>query len=174
MEAKEAFAIKSAISFSFPWPSISTSLPFMVSCIFAFEVTGGSSRLAVHTTVLLSPLTNQIATTKTLPSPCGYKPNANLPEGEIQKVFGTSKAPGSILVYCVSTLVSEDDETSKYLAPEWQKDAPISVKFDIYCFGMVLLEIVCRRCSIEMNVSSAEGDTSFKLGISMLCSRAVK
>ncbi|KAL2338375.1 hypothetical protein Fmac_012821 [Flemingia macrophylla] len=50
----------------------------------------------------------------------------------------------------------EDDGTSKYLAPEWQKDAPVSVKFDIYSFGMVLLEIVCRRSSMEIDVSSTE------------------
>ncbi|TKY54857.1 G-type lectin S-receptor serine/threonine-protein kinase RLK1 [Spatholobus suberectus] len=55
-----------------------------------------------------------------------------------------------------SRMQKEDDGTSKYLAPEWQKDAPVSVKFDIYSFGMVLLEIVCRRSSIEMNVSSPE------------------
>ncbi|XP_014506682.1 G-type lectin S-receptor-like serine/threonine-protein kinase LECRK3 [Vigna radiata var. radiata] len=55
-----------------------------------------------------------------------------------------------------SRMRKEDDGTSKYLAPEWQKEAPVSVKFDIYSFGMVLLEIVCRRRSIEMNVSSAE------------------
>ncbi|TKY54860.1 G-type lectin S-receptor serine/threonine-protein kinase RLK1 [Spatholobus suberectus] len=55
-----------------------------------------------------------------------------------------------------SRIKKEDDGTSKYLAPEWQKDAPVSVKFDIYSFGMVLLEIVCRRSSIEMNVSSPE------------------
>ncbi|TKY54864.1 G-type lectin S-receptor serine/threonine-protein kinase RLK1 [Spatholobus suberectus] len=55
-----------------------------------------------------------------------------------------------------SRMKKEDDETSKYLAPEWQKDAPVSVKFDIYSFGMVLLEIVCRRSSIEIDVASAE------------------
>ncbi|KAL2338363.1 hypothetical protein Fmac_012809 [Flemingia macrophylla] len=55
-----------------------------------------------------------------------------------------------------SRVKKEDDGTSKYLAPEWQKDAPISVKVDIYSYGMVLLEILCRRSSIEMNVSSAE------------------
>ncbi|XP_047150562.1 G-type lectin S-receptor-like serine/threonine-protein kinase LECRK3 [Vigna umbellata] len=55
-----------------------------------------------------------------------------------------------------SRMRKEDDGTSKYLAPEWQKEAPVSVKFDIYSFGMVLLEIVCRRRSIEMNVSSEE------------------
>ncbi|XP_058732544.1 G-type lectin S-receptor-like serine/threonine-protein kinase LECRK1 [Vicia villosa] len=48
--------------------------------------------------------------------------------------------------------------TSRYLAPEWQKeDTSISVKADIYSFGVVLLEIICRRRSIEMNnISSAD------------------
>ncbi|XP_062147776.1 G-type lectin S-receptor-like serine/threonine-protein kinase LECRK1 [Alnus glutinosa] len=39
-----------------------------------------------------------------------------------------------------------------YLAPEWKKNALISVKADIYSFGIVLLEIVCCRSSIEVNV----------------------
>lgn len=51
---------------------------------------------------------------------------------------------------------ARDDGKSGYLAPEWQKDASVlSVKADIYSFGMVLLEIVCRRSSIDTNVSSA-------------------
>ncbi|KAK2411649.1 G-type lectin S-receptor serine/threonine-protein kinase LECRK1 [Trifolium repens] len=49
-----------------------------------------------------------------------------------------------------------DDDTSRYLAPELQKeDASVSVKADIYSFGVVVLEIICRR-SIEMNISSAD------------------
>ncbi|KAK7347513.1 hypothetical protein VNO80_22045 [Phaseolus coccineus] len=55
-----------------------------------------------------------------------------------------------------SRMRKENDGTRKYSAPEWQKDAPVSVKLDIYSFGMVVLEIVCRRRSIEMNVSSGE------------------
>ncbi|KAK2411652.1 G-type lectin S-receptor serine/threonine-protein kinase LECRK1 [Trifolium repens] len=51
-----------------------------------------------------------------------------------------------------------DDDTSRYLAPELQKeDASVSVKADIYSFGVVLLEITCCRRSIEMNdISSAD------------------
>ncbi|XP_050241055.1 G-type lectin S-receptor-like serine/threonine-protein kinase LECRK1 [Quercus robur] len=46
--------------------------------------------------------------------------------------------------------------TSEYSAPEWQKNALISVKADIYSFGVLLLEIVCCRRSIEVNVLAAD------------------
>jgi hypothetical protein len=46
--------------------------------------------------------------------------------------------------------------TSGYSAPEWQKNAPISVKADIYSFGLMLLEIVCCRSNIEVNVLTAD------------------
>jgi serine/threonine protein kinase len=51
-----------------------------------------------------------------------------------------------------------DDGASRYLAPELQKeDASVSVKADIYSFGVVLLEIIFCRRSIEMNnISSAD------------------
>ncbi|CAI8610316.1 unnamed protein product [Vicia faba] len=51
-----------------------------------------------------------------------------------------------------------DHGSSRYLAPEWQKeDASVSVKSDIYSFGVILLEIICLRRSIEMNnISSAD------------------
>uniref|UniRef100_A0A2N9F0Q2 non-specific serine/threonine protein kinase n=1 Tax=Fagus sylvatica TaxID=28930 RepID=A0A2N9F0Q2_FAGSY len=42
--------------------------------------------------------------------------------------------------------------TSGYSAPEWQKNALISVKSDIYSYGVMLLEIVCCRSNIEVNV----------------------
>ncbi|XP_023905729.2 G-type lectin S-receptor-like serine/threonine-protein kinase LECRK1 [Quercus suber] len=45
---------------------------------------------------------------------------------------------------------------SEYSAPEWQKNALISVEADIYSFGLMLLEIVCCRSSIEVNVSTAD------------------
>ncbi|XP_059431510.1 G-type lectin S-receptor-like serine/threonine-protein kinase LECRK1 [Corylus avellana] len=43
--------------------------------------------------------------------------------------------------------------TRGYLAPEWYKNTPISVKADVYSYGMVLLEILCCRRNIELNVS---------------------
>lgn len=53
----------------------------------------------------------------------------------------------------------EDDGTVKYFAPERQKeDASVSVKADIYSFGVVLLEIICRRRSIEMNNIHSPGE----------------
>ncbi|KAF5481233.1 hypothetical protein F2P56_001901 [Juglans regia] len=43
-----------------------------------------------------------------------------------------------------------------YFAPEWQKNALISAKADTYSFGILLLEIVCCRRSIEVNVPTAD------------------
>ncbi|EOY12350.1 Brassinosteroid insensitive 1-associated receptor kinase 1 precursor [Theobroma cacao] len=42
--------------------------------------------------------------------------------------------------------------TKGYVAPEWFKNTPLTVKVDVYSFGVMLLEIVtCRRCvEIEM------------------------
>ncbi|GMP51663.1 hypothetical protein CsSME_00017807 [Camellia sinensis var. sinensis] len=46
--------------------------------------------------------------------------------------------------------------TRGYLAPEWQRNNPISVKADVYSYGIVLLEIVCCRRNLEVNVSTPE------------------
>ncbi|XP_007048277.2 PREDICTED: G-type lectin S-receptor-like serine/threonine-protein kinase LECRK1 [Theobroma cacao] len=46
--------------------------------------------------------------------------------------------------------------TRGYMAPEWQKNTPISVKADIYSFGIVLLEIVCCRRNLDTTVSKTE------------------
>ncbi|XP_041003408.1 G-type lectin S-receptor-like serine/threonine-protein kinase LECRK1 isoform X2 [Juglans microcarpa x Juglans regia] len=43
-----------------------------------------------------------------------------------------------------------------YFAPEWQKNALISAKADTYSFGILVLEIVCCRRSIEVNVPTAD------------------
>ena len=46
--------------------------------------------------------------------------------------------------------------TRGYVAPEWHKNIPISVKADAYSYGIVLLEIVCCRKNIDVNASAAE------------------
>ncbi|KAL8226809.1 hypothetical protein R6Q57_016641 [Mikania cordata] len=46
--------------------------------------------------------------------------------------------------------------TRGYLAPEWQKNIPISVKVDIFSFGIMLLEIICCRRNLEVRVSNPD------------------
>ncbi|KAL8256158.1 hypothetical protein R6Q59_031225 [Mikania micrantha] len=46
--------------------------------------------------------------------------------------------------------------TRGYLAPEWRKNIPISVKVDIFSFGIVLLEIICCRRNLEVRVSNPD------------------
>ncbi|MED6120280.1 hypothetical protein PIB30_019431 [Stylosanthes scabra] len=46
--------------------------------------------------------------------------------------------------------------TRGYVAPEWQKNIPISVKADVYSYGVVLLEVICCRRNLEVSVSVPE------------------
>ncbi|KAB2033643.1 hypothetical protein ES319_D04G033100v1 [Gossypium barbadense] len=46
--------------------------------------------------------------------------------------------------------------TRGYVAPEWQKNTPISVKVDIYSYGVVLLETLFCRRNLDPNVSKPE------------------
>ncbi|KAM0939739.1 putative protein kinase RLK-Pelle-SD-2b family [Dioscorea sansibarensis] len=46
--------------------------------------------------------------------------------------------------------------TRGYLAPEWRKNVAITVKADVFSFGVVLFEIICCKRSMEME----EGDWS--------------
>ncbi|KAH1038236.1 hypothetical protein J1N35_039979 [Gossypium stocksii] len=43
-----------------------------------------------------------------------------------------------------------------YSAPEWQNSSLVSVKVDVYNFGVILLEIICCRSNIEVQVCSAD------------------
>jgi len=42
--------------------------------------------------------------------------------------------------------------TKGYVAPEWFKNMPITVKVDVYSFGILLLELICCRRSYEPEV----------------------
>ncbi|XP_030470558.1 G-type lectin S-receptor-like serine/threonine-protein kinase LECRK1 [Syzygium oleosum] len=46
--------------------------------------------------------------------------------------------------------------TRGYVAPELQRNAMVSTKADIYSYGVVLLEIVCCRSNMVVDVSSAD------------------
>ncbi|XP_074283868.1 G-type lectin S-receptor-like serine/threonine-protein kinase LECRK1 [Silene latifolia] len=46
--------------------------------------------------------------------------------------------------------------TKGYVAPEWFKNKPVSVKVDVYSFGVLLLEIICCRKCVLMDVSTDE------------------
>jgi serine/threonine protein kinase len=39
--------------------------------------------------------------------------------------------------------------TKGYVAPEWFRNKPITAKVDVYNFGVILLEIICCRKSID-------------------------
>ncbi|XP_048334872.2 G-type lectin S-receptor-like serine/threonine-protein kinase LECRK3 [Ziziphus jujuba] len=54
------------------------------------------------------------------------------------------------------TSVGVEATSIGYFAPEWKKNAFISVKADIYSFGVVLLEIICCRRNIELDVSTPD------------------
>ncbi|XP_062076056.1 G-type lectin S-receptor-like serine/threonine-protein kinase LECRK1 [Humulus lupulus] len=52
------------------------------------------------------------------------------------------------------------EERSRYSAPEWQKNALISVKADVFSFGVVLLETICFKRNKDVKVSG-EGEEMF-------------
>ncbi|KAK9222879.1 hypothetical protein WN944_011319 [Citrus x changshan-huyou] len=43
--------------------------------------------------------------------------------------------------------------TRGYMAPEWSKNTPISMKANVFNYGVVLLEIVCCRRNMEIDPS---------------------
>uniref|UniRef100_A0A803KM10 Non-specific serine/threonine protein kinase n=1 Tax=Chenopodium quinoa TaxID=63459 RepID=A0A803KM10_CHEQI len=43
--------------------------------------------------------------------------------------------------------------TKGYLAPEWFRNKPVTVKVDVYSFGVLLLETICCRRSVCMDIS---------------------
>ncbi|XP_004508501.1 G-type lectin S-receptor-like serine/threonine-protein kinase LECRK1 [Cicer arietinum] len=46
--------------------------------------------------------------------------------------------------------------TRGYMAPEWNKNIPISLKADVYSYGIVLLETLCCRRNLDVNVLEPE------------------
>ncbi|KAM7523556.1 hypothetical protein LguiA_013458 [Lonicera macranthoides] len=46
--------------------------------------------------------------------------------------------------------------TRGYVAPEWHRKLPVTVKADVYSFGIVLLEIISCRRSLDMSLGEEE------------------
>jgi hypothetical protein len=46
--------------------------------------------------------------------------------------------------------------TKGYVAPEWHRKMPVTVKVDVYSFGIVLLEIICCRKSVDFDLREEE------------------
>ncbi|KAG2716298.1 hypothetical protein I3760_03G118000 [Carya illinoinensis] len=46
--------------------------------------------------------------------------------------------------------------TKGYVAPEWHRNLPVTVKVDVYSFGIVLLEIICCRRNADFDLPEEE------------------
>ncbi|KAJ7012451.1 G-type lectin S-receptor-like serine/threonine-protein kinase LECRK3 [Populus alba x Populus x berolinensis] len=46
--------------------------------------------------------------------------------------------------------------TRGYVAPEWFRNMPITAKVDVYSYGIMLLEIICCRKSLDMELVKAD------------------
>ena len=87
---------------------------------------------------------------------CDIKPqNILMDENMCAKIsdFGLSK----LLKLDESKTYTDIRGTRGYVAPEWHRKMSVTVKIDVYSFGIVLLEIICRRKSVDSNVAEEEG-----------------
>lgn len=84
---------------------------------------------------------------------CDIKPeNILLGEDFCSKVsdFGLAKMMGREH----SQVITMVRGTRGYLAPEWVTNRPITVKADVYSFGMVILEIIGGRRNLDMSLEA--------------------
>ncbi|XP_059431453.1 G-type lectin S-receptor-like serine/threonine-protein kinase LECRK1 [Corylus avellana] len=86
---------------------------------------------------------------------CDVKPqNILMDENRCPKIsdFGLAK-----LLKADQTRTFTDIRGTKgYVAPEWHRKRPVTVKVDVYSFGIVLLEIICCRKSVDQNLPEEE------------------
>ncbi|CAO2837217.1 unnamed protein product [Amaranthus hypochondriacus] len=47
--------------------------------------------------------------------------------------------------------------TKGYVAPEWFRNKPVTTKVDVYSFGVLLLEIICCRKNVSIELFEVEG-----------------
>ncbi|POO01294.1 S-receptor-like serine/threonine-protein kinase [Trema orientale] len=70
--------------------------------------------------------------------------------------FGLAKLLGLSQTHTYKTSIRG---TKGYIAPDWFRSAPVSVKVDVYSFGVLLLEIVCCRRNDDVWKVCGEGGT---------------
>lgn len=46
--------------------------------------------------------------------------------------------------------------TRGYVTPQWHRKMPVTVKADVYSFGIMLLEIICCRKSLDLSLREEE------------------
>ncbi|XP_057833606.2 G-type lectin S-receptor-like serine/threonine-protein kinase At2g19130 [Cryptomeria japonica] len=86
---------------------------------------------------------------------CDIKPENILLDADFSpKVadFGLAKLVGRDF----SRVLTTTRGTRGYLAPEWLTGVPITVKVDVYSFGMTLLEIISGRRNIDYRVQESQ------------------
>lgn len=86
---------------------------------------------------------------------CDIKPeNILLDENFCPKVsdFGLAKLMGREHSHVVTMVRG----TRGYLAPEWVSNRPITVKADVYSYGMLLLEIIGGRRNLDMSFDAED------------------
>ncbi|KAL5765052.1 hypothetical protein ACOSQ2_017646 [Xanthoceras sorbifolium] len=54
------------------------------------------------------------------------------------------------------TLDQSHTRTKGYVAPEWFRNTPVTVKVDVYSFGVLLLKIISLRRSVDKDISTLE------------------
>lgn len=86
---------------------------------------------------------------------CDIKPeNILLDENFCPKVsdFGLAKLMGREHSHVVTMVRG----TRGYLAPEWVSNRPITVKADVYSYGMLLLEVIGGRRNLDMSFDAED------------------
>ncbi|XP_075675340.1 G-type lectin S-receptor-like serine/threonine-protein kinase LECRK1 [Castanea sativa] len=86
---------------------------------------------------------------------CDIKPqNILMDENMCAKIsdFGLSK----LLKPDETKTFTDIRGTRGYVAPEWHRKMSVTVKVDVYSFGIVLLEIICCRKCVDYNVAEEE------------------